>query len=197
MFVPSTEEVFALAEALPEHLSPAVLLGAFAGLRISEVVALRVEDVDFIRGVVTPAVQHGGAPLKSDSSAAPVPVPHELALELSAAVRSPAQTHVVTDAAGRPTTPWALRRAVTAAKAANPGIPAELRYHDLRHYFASLLIGNGLDVKVVQTRLRHASVTTTLNTYGHPWPDADESARAAVGCVLAARADSVRTRRSS
>jgi hypothetical protein len=30
---------------------------------------------------------------------------------------------------------------------------------------------------------------TTLNTYGHMWPDADESARAAVGVVLAARVE--------
>jgi hypothetical protein len=59
------------------------------------------------------------------------------------------------------------------------------------HYFASLLIASGADVKVVQKRLRHASAMTTLNTYGHMWPDADESARAAVGVVLAARADSL------
>ena len=58
---------------------------------------------------------------------------------------------------------------------------------------AEFIIGHGLDVKVVQTRLRHASAMTTLNTYGHLWPDADESARAAVGSVLAARADSSRT----
>jgi hypothetical protein len=36
---------------------------------------------------------------------------------------------------------------------------------------------------------------TTLNTYGHMWPDADESSRAAVGVVLAARKDSSRTER--
>jgi integrase len=53
------------------------------------------------------------------------------------------------------------------------------RYHDLRHCFASLLIASGLDVKVVQTRLRHASAMMTLNCYGHVWPDADESSRAA------------------
>jgi integrase len=41
------------------------------------------------------------------------------------------------------------------------------RDHDLPRYFASLLIASGLDVKVVQTRLRHASAMTTLNTYGH------------------------------
>ena len=53
---------------------------------------------------------------------------------------------------------------------------------------AELLIASGSDVKVVQARLRHASAKTTLDTYGHLWPDADESARAAVGAVLAARA---------
>jgi integrase len=55
------------------------------------------------------------------------------------------------------------------------------------------VIAAGLDVKVVQTRLRHASVVTTLNTYGHMFPDKDESARAAVSAAIAARADSVRT----
>ncbi|MDQ3480986.1 MAG: tyrosine-type recombinase/integrase [Actinomycetota bacterium] len=39
--------------------------------------------------------------------------------------------------------------------------------HDFRNYFASLLIASGLDVKVVQARLRHASAKTTLDTYGH------------------------------
>ncbi len=77
------------------------------------------------------------------------------------------------------------------------GLPDGFRYHDLRHYFASLLIASGTDVKTVQARLRHASAKTTLDTYGHLWPDRDESTRAAVDAVLAARvanpADSVRT----
>ena len=77
------------------------------------------------------------------------------------------------------------------------GLRDGFRYHDLRHYFASLLIASGADVKTVQARLRHASAKTTLDTYGHLWPDRDESTRAAVDAVLAARpanpADSVRT----
>jgi integrase len=63
-------------------------------------------------------------------------------------------------------------------------LPEGFRFHDLRHYFASLLIASGADVKVVQRRLRHARAMT-LNRYGHMWPDADESARTAVGVVLA------------
>ena len=141
-FVPTTEEVFALLDAMPDHLQPAVLLGAFAGLRISEAVALTSQDVDFIRGVVTPARrgparQHGDQPLKSPASSAPIPIPHDLALELSAALERGGGTHLVTDAAGRPATPWAVRRAITAAKAADSVIPAELRFHDLRHYYAA------------------------------------------------------------
>jgi integrase len=66
------------------------------------------------------------------------------------------------------------------------GLPAGFRYHDLRHYFASLLIVSGADVKTVQARLRHASAKTTLDTYGPIWPDRDESARAAVDAVLTA-----------
>lgn len=73
------------------------------------------------------------------------------------------------------------------------GLPRAFRSHDLRHYLALPLIGCGLDVKVVRHRLRHGSAKTALDTYGHLWPDADGSARAAVGVVLAARADSLRT----
>jgi integrase len=76
------------------------------------------------------------------------------------------------------------------ARASVKGLPEGFRFHDLRHYFASLLISQGLDVKVVQKSLRHSSAKTTLDTYGHMWPDKEESARAAVAHVLADRLNS-------
>jgi integrase len=57
------------------------------------------------------------------------------------------------------------------------GLPEGFRFHDLRHFYASLLIASGLDVKVVQARLRHASAKTTLDTDGHLWPDSDDTGR--------------------
>jgi hypothetical protein len=39
--------------------------------------------------------------------------------------------------------------------------------------------------------MRHASARTTLDTYGHLWPDADESTRSAIGVVIAERMDSI------
>ena len=70
-----------------------------------------------------------------------------------------------------------------------PGLPQEFHFHDLRHYLASMLIASGADVKVVQKRLRHASAKTTLDTYAHLWPDSDDSTRAAIDVVMAARAE--------
>jgi integrase len=90
--------------------------------------------------------------------------------------------------------PWALERAVRSARAKVDGLPDDFRYHDLRHYLASLLIASGADVKTVQARLRHASAKTTLDTYGHLWPDRDESTRAAIDSILAARAEQERNR---
>jgi integrase len=91
---------------------------------------------------------------------------------------------LLTGETGRQLSPWAIERAMRKARSKAMGLPAGFRYHDLRHYFASLLIADGADVKTVQARLRHASAKTTLDTYGHIWPDRDESTRAAVDAVL-------------
>jgi integrase len=47
-----------------------------------------------------------------------------------------------------------------------------------------LLSTSFADVKTAQARLRHASAKTTLDTYGHIWPDRDEPTRAAIDAVL-------------
>jgi integrase len=68
--------------------------------------------------------------------------------------------------------------------------PEGFSFYDLRHYLASLLIAWGADIKTVQARMRHATARTTLDTYGHLWPDADESTRTTIGAVIAERMDS-------
>jgi integrase len=63
-------------------------------------------------------------------------------------------------------------------------LPKGTRFHDLRHFYASLLIRHGESVKVVQQRLGSASATETLDTYSHLWPDSEDRTRAAVDAVL-------------
>jgi integrase len=190
---PRQRQVWALHDVIPERLRAAALLGAFAGLRCAEACGLRVADVDFMRGVVSPAVQYPAEPLKSETSRTPVPVPRSLALDLAAHLKRWPGPTVLTGADGGQLSMWALERPMRTARRKVDGLPAGFRYYDLRHHFASLLIASAGDVKIVQTRLRHATATTTLNVYGHLWPDSDESSRAAVDAVLRDRADSLRT----
>ena len=42
-----------------------------------------------------------------------------------------------------------------------------IRFHDLRHRYASLLIENGEHPKYIQTQMGHSSIKITMNTYGH------------------------------
>jgi integrase len=73
-----------------------------------------------------------------------------------------------------------------AAEAKRRGAPTALAVpewasmHSLRHFYASLLIRAGENVKTVQRRLGHAQPSITLNTYAHLWPDAEDTSRAAV-----------------
>ena len=143
------------------------------------------------------AVQYPAAPLKTDTSRTAIPVPEDLTLALAAQVAQWPSPWLLTNEYESQLGPWQLERAVRTARTYVEGLPDGFRFHDLRHYLASLLIAGGADVKVVQARLRHASAKTTLDTYGHLWPDADESTRAVVAGVLTARADFLRTSRSS
>lgn len=59
------------------------------------------------------------------------------------------------------------------------GGAAGIRLHDLRHWFASYQIAAGCDVVTVQHALGHARATTTLNTYGHLFPSAEDRTREA------------------
>jgi integrase len=201
MYLASTEQVWAIHDAMPEHLRVAVLLGAFAGLRIAEVSGLRVADVDFLRGVVHPKQQWPARPLKTPGSDTAIPIPRDLALLLAASVQRYGGEMMVTNGAGTDRCPpRVIERAMREARERVDGLPEEFTFHDLRHYLASLLIASGADIKTVQARMRHASATTTLDTYGHLWPDADESTRSAIGAVITARmaslgatADALRT----
>ena len=71
------------------------------------------------------------------------------------------------------------RPAVTAA-----GARRGTGFHDLRHYYASLLIRHGESVKTVQRRLGHATAAETLDTYAHLWPGSEDRTRAAIDAVL-------------
>jgi integrase len=165
------------------------------GLRQGECFGLTVDRVDFLRRhvrvdrqliAVRDGVPHFGPP-KTRAGFRTVPMPGVVCDVLAAhlAAHPPGQTGLVfTNTLGAPirrNTAGAMwHRAATAA-----GLPDWATFHDLRHFYASLLIARGCSVKAVQKRLGHQSAMETLDTYGHLWPDSDDETREAVDHVLA------------
>ncbi|HEV2461216.1 MAG TPA: tyrosine-type recombinase/integrase [Ktedonobacterales bacterium] len=64
------------------------------------------------------------------------------------------------------------------------GLPA-VRFHDLRHTAATLMLAGHVDVKTVSTMLGHASVRITLDVYAHVLPGMQQSAVAVLDAALA------------
>ena len=63
------------------------------------------------------------------------------------------------------------------------GLP-RIRFHDLRHTFATMALQNGVDVKTVSSMLGHYSAGFTLDTYAHVTTDAHLKAAQTMGNIL-------------
>jgi hypothetical protein len=59
--------------------------------------------------------------------------------------------------------------------AAHAGL-SRVRFHDLRHFFASMLIAQGESAKYVCDQMGHSSIQVTFDTYGHLFPNSRETA---------------------
>jgi integrase/recombinase XerD len=152
----SEEEVARLLEAAPGLKYKAALSVAYgAGLRVSEVANLKVSDIDSQR--MTLRVEQGKG--QRDRYVMLSPQLLELLRDWWQAARPqvwlfPGQNPV------NPMTPRQLNRAVTAAKTL-AGISKRVSPHTLRHSFATHLLEQGVDIRVIQVLLGHAKLETT------------------------------------
>ena len=193
-------EVLALTEAMPDRYRALVTLSAGTGMRQGECLGLTVDRVDFLhrelrvnRQLVTP---HEGAPgfgpPKTAASVRTIPLPQTVRLALAAHLEQfPSDELFFTTPDGQP-----IRRPVFSRTwrpaATRVGLSTDQTFHDLRHFYASLLLRHGELIKTVQARLGHASAAETLDTYSHLWPDSDDRTRTAIDEAFSA-ADLLRT----
>jgi integrase len=194
----SGDQVFALATAVPERYRALVLAGAGTGLRPGELFGLTVDRVDFLRRSIRvdrqlARVRGQGvalSPPKTPASYRMVPLAAAVADVLASDLSKwPAQNEpglIFTNERRAPIQqhPFAV---VFEGAARRAGLPEWATPHDLRHYFASVLIRSGASVKVVQARLGHSSAKTTLDVYGHLFADEEDRTRAAIDAEFAAR----------
>lgn len=205
--VPLTvDEVFAIADEMPERYRAMVILAAGTGMRQGEVFGLTLDRVKFLerkvivdrqlRDVVDGKPVFG--PPKTPTSDREIPLPSVVADALAEHVEKfpPGEGGLVfTVPAGTP-----MRKSsfwtVWSRVARDVGVEGQ-GFHALRHHYASVLIRAGESVKVVQARLGHKSAQETLDTYAHLWPDSDERTREAVDSSLVRPADYLRTKGAS
>ena len=177
-------EISHLAAAIDSRYSAMVLAAAYTGLRFSELRALRADRFDALRRtirVVASIVESKGQfyfeEPKSEASRRTVRVPPFLVDVLAAhlATNGDDSGLIFSAPGGGPIRRSNFRRRIwLPAVAASVGPPCT--FHDLRHSHAALLIAQGEHPKVIQERLGHASIKTTLDTYGHLFEGLDEAA---------------------
>jgi integrase len=213
----SVEQVTLLLESMEPRYRALVVLGAGAGLRQGEAFGLTVPHVDFLRRTIhveqqlmlLPKQPAFLAPPKTPSSDRRIPVGdfvlHALARHMQEypttralrAITRRDEPIIFSNQADSPLSRTWFSRAVWQPAIKSSGLPDGLTFHDLRHFYASLLISRGSSVKVVQARLGHKSAVETLDTYGHLWPDDEDLTRQAVDAVLSCAAENDLPERSS
>jgi integrase len=181
-----------------DRLHALYYLALDSGCRQGELFALERSDLDLARGEIT--VTKSLEELNGQLRVKEVKTPKgkrriELAQSTVMALREhldrmDAEGHgsflLFCDTAGKH-----LRKGNTLRRSFKPalqaaGLPA-IRFHDLRHTTATLLLLAGVNIKMVSERLGHATVELTLNTYSHVLPAMQQQAADQMDAILTQR----------
>jgi integrase len=195
----SAEQVAALlAAAAGDRLEALYSVAVGTGLRLGELFGLQWSDVDLKAGAVT--VRHTLQELngkltlkepKTDKSRRRVELP-----DSAVAALTDHRKRMFIE--GHAAVPWVfcnqhggpLRRShfhredfkPLLAKAELP----DIRFHDLRHTSATLLLSAGVHPKVVQERLGHSQISITMDVYSHVLPTMQREAAGRLDSILSA-----------
>lgn len=158
-----------LEKALDEQGEIGVLICLYTGLRIGELCALRWSDIDFENAVLavngTQARTANGVEIlspKSRSSRREIPLPPFLLQKIQAL---PKESEFVLSHKGKPVDVRTYRRHFKSILE-QAELP-DIKYHSLRHTFATRALEVGMDYKTLSEILGHSTVSITLHLYAH------------------------------
>jgi integrase len=192
----SAAQVDELAEAMPEPFGIVVTFAAYTGVRAGELAALRVADVDLERARLhvrrSVAEVHGqlveGDPKSGEARTLSLPrfLVSELRGHFVATGYRDHEFLFPAERGGQLRQSNFYRRMFKPAVEATSHVPDALRFHDLRHTCAAMLIAEGAHPKAIQQRLGHSSIEVTMDTYGHLYESAEDALADALDAVHAA-----------
>ena len=168
------------------------LLDLSTGLRRGELLGLKWQDVDFNQGTITVRRQISRingqvveAPLKTKNSYRVIPLGNQALEVLKSQEEKQSSEYVFPSPSGGPISPDSVRNMLRRVLK-RAGLPY-VRFHDLRHTFATLALQNGVDVKTVSGMLGHFSAGFTLDTYAHVTTVAQRDAAQKMDGLLGSR----------
>jgi integrase len=182
-----------------DRLKALYVVAITTGMRQGELLGLRWQDVDLEHRRLQLVRQ-----LKNRQSRRAVLLPELAATALvdhrarQAAEREQRRARweehglVFTNTLGKPLTPNNLRQRSFYPLLAGAGLP-RIRFHDLRHSCATLLLGEGIHPKIVSDLLGHSQIGITLDLYSHVTATMHAVAAEAMGRLLGSQDDSEAT----
>jgi integrase len=180
------EQYFVVLERLPEPYRTMVVVAQCLGLRVSEIIALKWEDVDFekLSLFVRRSVVHGQVDeVKTEYSEDELPLDPEFATILLAFKRQCPETpegwlfpSPVTD---RPYHASPIQQDYIRPAGRKLGL-GDIGWHTFRHTYRAWLDSTGAPVGVQQKLMRHADIRTTMNIYGGAFMESKRDANSKV-----------------
>jgi integrase len=178
------------------------VLALTTGMRMGELLALRWSDINLADGSLQihstlffdagapyfsePKTAHSRRRIALGRRAVDALARHRELIkleEMQAAARWTDLNLVFPDCQGRPINGKNLLRAYFRPHLAHAGLPL-IRFHDLRHTAATLLLGRGVNPKVVSEMLGHSTIAITLDIYSHVVPHMQQQAASIMDDVL-------------
>jgi integrase len=179
-----------LLHAIPVHWQPLILSLVGTGIRWGEASALLVSDVDLANHTIriTKAIQRGTrevGPTKTRKSRRTITLPPQVTEALTRLVTGrPRTSPLFVGPKGAPLQHRNFWSDVWRPAVERAGLDPRPRIHDLRHTHVAWLIAANIPLPVIQARLGHENITTTIDTYGHLLPDLQAQAAYAASVAL-------------
>ena len=157
-------------------------LALFSGARQSELFGLKWTDIDWQNRQIEIKRSYNGRrwyPPKSKASRRKIDIGPAMVSELKRwrlkSSYSGDEDLIFPDDAGNPLDPTSVVRNYFYPALKSAELP-RIRFHDLRHTYASLLIDQGENIKYIQSQLGHSTPVTTLSVYAHLMSDVNQRA---------------------